>query len=93
MRIGVRFKAHRTGYLNFKGNVVKCPKCNSESISKVNPLIDVGAGVAAGAAMGSVFPVIGTALGGIFGGLLTGLKTKHHTLQVYHKCGACGRKF
>lgn len=72
---------------------MKCPKCDGESLSKVNPLVDYGAGAAAGAAVGTVVPVVGTVIGAAIGACVAGLRKNHPTMQVYHKCNSCGATF
>ncbi len=72
---------------------MKCQKCNSESVSKINPWIDYGAAAAGGAAFGTVVPFLGTLIGAILATGVTMANSRHHTLQVYHKCRDCGFKF
>ena len=72
---------------------MKCPNCQSESVSKVNPWIDYGAAAATGAALGTVVPIIGTLIGTVMATGIALSNSRHHTLQVYHKCGSCGCKF
>ena len=72
---------------------MKCPTCKSESVSKVNPWIDHGTAAATGAVVGTVVPIIGTLIGTFMAASISMANSRHHTLQIYHKCGGCGRKF